>query len=175
MTKSEFLKTVDSEFTAREVALISFNILYNSRHVEYYMKYKMGHYRWCIKYLKKYRYLLVLKHVPNEHKEDAESMVGQMPEENRMNVNKHSKSQFRIADIPDEQLIEEVKTGIRSGCASPMTKKEMDEVIGLMTKKGFYVLRTGETTFTTTQKGMDLHNELVGEYVMRKMSLGLEL
>jgi hypothetical protein len=71
MTREEFDFRTMTEFTAKEIGLINFNIYYNPECIEYYQNYQIGKYDKCYSFLKKNRHLLQLKYTPRKWKELA--------------------------------------------------------------------------------------------------------
>lgn len=64
MTKSEFFKKLEKEFSVEENALVNFNIYLSPAHTDYYIRYKAGDYQWCFDYLIKQRHLLTIENTP---------------------------------------------------------------------------------------------------------------
>ncbi len=75
MTKEDFNRRTNEEFSLQEQALINTNIYYNPKYIEYYQNYHMGRYSDCFDFLIRHRNLLKLKHTPKEFKSTAEQIL----------------------------------------------------------------------------------------------------
>jgi len=75
----------------------------------------------------------------------------------------------RMAEgLSDKQLKREIKKGKRSTFFGAMTSLEMYELVDLINNNGGVATLNG--TILSTNRP-DLHDEFVGEYVIRKMSV----
>jgi len=73
--KEEYLKFLTTKLNAYQFALMTPNIYYNPKHVDYYMAYKIGDYEECWDYLSKNLDDLKLSKTPKEFKISAKNNV----------------------------------------------------------------------------------------------------
>jgi len=69
MTKEEFNKKTDEEFTLKEQMLINPVIYWNEKYINYWIDYNSEKYKKCFNFLVKNRTLLKVENVPTKFKE----------------------------------------------------------------------------------------------------------
>jgi len=75
MDKEQFNQKIFNKFKIKEIALINTNIYYNEKYVDYYMKYNLGEYEYCYKFLNDNRNLLTIENTPKGMKTTAKKML----------------------------------------------------------------------------------------------------
>ena len=76
---------------------------------------------------------------------------------------------IRLGDIPDQQLIEEIASGVRSHPTQEMTELEQTELVNAMIEGGNFAVINYEGKFFTNDPL--IAQGYIMEYVMRKGKL----